>query len=265
MSALDNTPVAGAVVHTRDFETETDDAGVFRFESIEETEDGLRVEAEALGFLRDSKRLALEGSENRVHFLLHPAVEVTVLVVTEEGQALVDASVRVSQLSHPLGNSWVIVGRTDATGRVVLRGISQIEPQKIGVDLDGFQHADSSPEREAVLDGGEHLITMVPVPVERGVIVGRVTRRSDQSPIAGAVIELSPRVYPPPRYTRARTDAAGRYRVEISDRRDVVELGVYGDGWSPIIRRGVPSGSEAHPSRADFIRRAIKEADLLGF
>ena len=54
----------------------------------------------------------------------------------------------------------------------------------------------------------------------------------------------------------AVTDKRGSYRLEFVSEKETHPISVFGEGWSPVIRGGVRTGTPERPARVDFTLEA---------
>lgn len=188
------------------------------------------------------------GVESRCDFALRPGGVMDVLALNAAGAPIESADIGLAgNLSFAFSHMSI---RTGSDGRAMLRNL----PTDGAIHVSAMKEELGSGSRAVAFKPGELktsvTLTIAPQKIERGYIEGTVTD-SDGNPLAG--INLFHGFYDnPDEYTaRAKTDAAGQYRIESGA--GGWQLAAYGEGWGTEIKMNVWAGPKDAPTRANFV------------
>ncbi|MEN6626059.1 MAG: sigma-70 family RNA polymerase sigma factor [Candidatus Sumerlaeia bacterium] len=188
------------------------------------------------------------GVESRCDFALRPGGVMDVLALNAAGVPIESADIGLAgNLSFAFSHMSI---RTGSDGRATLRNL----PTDGAIHVSAMKEELGSGSRAVAFKPGELktsvTLTIAPQKIEKGYIEGTVTD-SDGNPLAG--INLFHGFYDnPDEYSaRAKTDAAGQYRIESGA--GGWQLAAYGEGWGTEIKMNVWAGPKDQPTRMNFV------------
>ena len=196
-----------------------------------------------------SVKLTDEG-ENLVDFSLDPAMDVYVLVVDRDDRPVEGAD--VEEIKFEPNAIFYPPAKTDLAGLSVFHRTSRLNPSTFFVRKDGYEGCYGPGikiDREA--SRGDLKIVLTESSSELRVFAGKVVD-SQGLPIPGIMIngvDLRTGNATP---VQTLTDENGEYSLTFESPTIRFQISVSGEGWAPIIRRGVAAGTPENPAIVDF-------------
>ena len=250
-------PIEGAElrIERRDgSRTRTDAEGFFRLGSLllaEESHIAVTADGYAIG------RVRLDITEQKTFertIRLEPGFTLSLRIVDEDGQPLPGVSVTPERLrGYTSGEDTEL---TNADGRVHLTGIRRRNPQGVSIRHEGY--VSQRPRDFKVGDGDgalEYEVTLLRIRKERRAIAGLVTDVKGE-PLEGISVQWTD-VRTMSRGGKqgrdlVRTQADGKYLLEFEHDAADCFLGVFAEGWTPVLTRKANLGTPEEPSQLDF-------------
>ena len=248
-------PVAGAEVSSSPLERAiTDENGLYVLGGVvrptSNSVDTIWVTAE--GYVTEAVEVSVSSDNNIVrNFALEPGSEVLARVVDPEGGPIEGARI-VMLLPGFRHNDYETDFETDASGEVLVGGVSRTNPRELLAKKDGY--ARGSRRTPRFDESGTPEVTFVLERFERevGYYAGHVTNSSGDSlpdmEIRAAYVDPTNRG----QEEHGKTDSDGHYLLAVENPKRDFHVVVGGRGYAPQSRAGILPGPKDAPSVLDF-------------
>lgn len=195
---------------------------------------------------------AIQEGRTVQNFELDPAIDIHVQVTDRQGAPIEGVIIEGTDIREGFIDR---VGTTDVRGQAVVPRMSRLKPPTLSARKAGYREVIDDRGKIAINANrtrGDVRIVLETIEDMDRVIQG-VVKDSGGNPVPLVTVQWSPIRGRQEGRDKTLADENGRYRLAFRNEEPTCKLSVYGEGWAPVIREGVISGTPDRPAQQDFI------------